>query len=267
MASTEDKIVVRSAVYNQVCRYLSNGYGVIYAAESRPPLVIRRLSRLNGHLALGKDIEEYVKHNDLSVVDRNDLYLSGAEMNAGAVMESWRSLVIQMEGKKSKHLGIVAIGNPSVVLHQDFHDNIRKLVNYEAAIGETVPPPFEAICLYDNPDLNAKLSFTNVISILSSHYATIHHGWFYREWHPSYTMALVYDGIDRVLGQGMAKLVFKTLKLIYNLEDDIVLTNPEVFEQKLKNITGEQPAQLALELITSAIIKEASFNRIAGLVQ
>ena len=83
--------------------------------------MIRRLSRLNGHLVLGKDIEEFVKHNDLSVADRNDLYLSGAAMNAGAAMDSWHSLVIQMEGKKSNYLGILAIGNTSVVLHQDFH--------------------------------------------------------------------------------------------------------------------------------------------------
>jgi hypothetical protein len=244
-----------------------NGYAVVYAAESKPTMVARRLSRLNRGVAVDKDIEDYVKNNALSIVDRDGLYLHRAGLDSEKLIDSWRSLVVRVQGKKSKHRGTVAIGSPSIILRRAFHGNIQKLIDYETAVGETFALPLEAICLYSNPDLNAKLSFSNIIAILSSHYATIHHGWFYREWHPSYIVALVYDGIDRVLGQGMAKLVFKTLKLIYNLEDDIVLTNPEVFEQKLKNITGEQPAQLALELITNAIIKEASFNRIAGLDQ
>jgi hypothetical protein len=59
--------------------------------------------------------------------------------------------------------------------------------------------------------------------------------------------------------------VFRTLKLVYGLNEDVVVSKPGLFEEKLTDLIGERSADLALGMITDTIRKEIAFSRIAEI--
>lgn len=256
LASTADRSV-KNAIYKRIQDYLSNGYAVIYAAEPDPSKVIQRLSKI---ATLDWEIENHIANKALIIVDRDEFYSPRmTQLDARRLTNSWLSLISQTK-RQYRSKGIVAIGTLSAFLRAG---NAQKLFEYEHAIDKQFSWPIETVCLYDNARLTAKLSFSQLVSILNFHNATIHNGWFYRQWRFDDIIAFVREGVDNVFGNETSSLIFKTLKLVYRLTEETIALQPGLFEEKVSRIIGGPAAELAFEIIADAIRKEASFNRIA----
>jgi hypothetical protein len=56
--------------------------------------------------------------------------------------------------------------------------------------------------------------------------------------------------IDQTMGEGTSELVFKTLKLVYHIEEDTIISNPELFREKIKKLFGYPIAEMILKAIS-----------------
>ena len=73
---------------------------------------------------------------------------------------------------------------------------------------------------------------------------------------------LISKGIDKKLGEGSATLLFQTMKTVYKLNQDIVVSKPVVFEDKLKRLLGNNDdANSVIYSIFEEIIKEVAYSR------
>jgi len=254
-------------IYEKIWNYLSNGRAVVYAAEPNPSHVIQKMSKMGGqYSASSKDVqlEDYVATGALTVVDKDEVYSTTNQFDIDKLLRSWHSLILKAKGKPTTHKRVVAIGAPSSFLQTS---NIEKLFEYEGRIisSEKIPKTIETICWYNDPKLFAKLRYSQLLMILNDHDASIHRGWWYRRWYSDNIIAFVCDGIDNALGEGASKLIFKTLMMVYNLDKETVVSQPELFEEKVTKIIGKRTAELAFEIIADTIRKEMAFDRIAEI--
>ncbi|HXG06556.1 MAG TPA: MEDS domain-containing protein [Nitrososphaera sp.] len=259
---------VKVAIYKQIWKYLSNDYAIIYVAEPDPPRVIQQMSRVASDLAVadGKEIEDYITSRALLVINRNEFYSphNTTEQEIHKLTSSLHSLVLEVQ-KRSKSKGIVAIGDP-LVLCETGERRQTRLTQYESALGREFAEPLQAICWYNDPEVVAKMSFSDLVNLINAHHSTIHSGWIYREWTPYDVITQVKGGMERLLGKGTTNLVLKTLKLVYKIDPEKAITYmPELFEEKLSKIMGDSVAKLLFEVLSDTLRKEVSFNRIAQL--
>jgi hypothetical protein len=56
--------------------------------------------------------------------------------------------------------------------------------------------------------------------------------------------------MDRALGAGSATLIFRTLKLIYKIDSDQIISRPQLLEDMLRKVIGEKAADVALKSIS-----------------
>ena len=62
-----------------------------------------------------------------------------------------------------------------------------------------------------------------------------------------YILESIKNSLEQHLGDGSAYLVFKTLKLVYRIDEDDAIRRPEILEEKLEKMLGRSIAGLVLE--------------------
>ena len=67
-------------------------------------------------------------------------------------------------------------------------------------------------------------------------------------------LELVKNKLEQHLGDGSAYLVFKTLKLVYRIDEDDAIRQPEILEEKLEKILGSSTAGLVLADIRPSVL-------------
>jgi hypothetical protein len=60
------------------------------------------------------------------------------------------------------------------------------------------------------------------------------------------TLEAVKDNLEERLGVGGAELVFKTLKLVYKIDEEDIIRHPELLGKKLEKLLGSSTTQLVL---------------------
>jgi len=50
--------------------------------------------------------------------------------------------------------------------------------------------------------------------------------------------------LEKVLGRETCDLVMKTLRLVYRIEEETIVSDPELFEEKISKILGAPVAEL-----------------------
>lgn len=70
---------------------------------------------------------------------------------------------------------------------------------------------------------------------------------------PEQTLKAIENGIENVFGSGSGALVFKALKLIYNLDKEAIPINIERFEESLEKIFGVSVAKILRKHILSEL--------------
>src|SRR5215218_5658340 len=138
-----------------------------------------------------------------------------------------------------------------------FSDSSRleSLLAYEDGIRRTVAAVsmrkrlLQIICCYSAASI-ARMTPKYLFSIINSHQCTMGSDWSYKEWRPGDAIALIGRGLDRALGAGSATLIFRTLKLIYKIDSDQIISRPQLLEDTLRKVIGEKAADVALKSIS-----------------
>jgi hypothetical protein len=238
-------------VFDAINQGISEGSAIILASESNPGEVIEMLERKGLHA------RDYIIRGILTILDKDLVYsIAETELDAGPLLNRWISLISDV-GKKSGCQRVLAIGTAKVFF--DTH-NLEKLMAYERWIGKRFENiMLEAVCCFDANSFS-NLSLKNIIYFLNYHEYTIYQNGVYVQWQPNMILTLINKAIDNALGQGASVILLKTLELVYHIESDKIVSQPELFEDKLQKILGKT-ADTVLQRIKKEITAELSYLR------
>ncbi len=237
-------------ILETVRRGISDGHAIVLVSESDPHQTIEMLEKR------GFDAAQYINRGVLTVLDTTSAYLfADTQLDAGKLIRRWIALISDIK-EKSGCQGIVVIGTPKPFIDTN---NIDKLIIYERQIGRRFNIPLEAVCCYDSV-VFSKLGFTNMIRFLNYHEYTIYQGGIYLQWQPSIILRIIDRAIDDALGPGTSRLLLKTLKLVYNADQDSIVSQPELFEAMLRGVFGKT-AGIVLDKIQMEITQELLYRR------
>jgi hypothetical protein len=239
------------AVYRILGAHLESGRAVIYAAEADLPTKTSTRIKQSGII---KDVKSYIKSGALTIADIRSVYsLKATNLDGKAMLERWLDLVEQVRRKNRFDRVVIISGGTTA-----FSDSRRleSLLAYEDAIRRTVAAVsmrkrllLQIICCYPAASI-ARMTPKNLFSIINSHQCTMGSDWSYKEWRPGDAIALIGSGLDRALGAGSATLIFQTLKLIYKIDRDQIISSPQLLEDMLRKVVGEKAADVALKSIS-----------------
>ena len=239
--------------------YLSNGYSVLYGAESIPNETAKAKVVENIQSATNTEEAQFnISKGLLTVVNADLMYKENA--NSRDILDFWYSNVSKIQRKLQKRTikGIMMFSAPDPYLKRDRYDIFRM---FEEQMGKIFPTKVGMICWYKEKWLS-KLSLASLISILINHKYTIYSDWKYKELDVNEIIHLISKGIDKKLGEGSATLLFQTMKTVYKLNQDIVVSKPAVFEDKLKRLLdNSDDANSVIYSIFEEIIKEVAYSR------
>ena len=128
-----------------------------------------------------------------------------------------------------------------------------RLVIYEEAILRSITElgGISVICCY-LPESLKQLTFSNLMSIAAAHQCIMESGADHREISYFNLLGAIRDGVEDILGPGSARLIIQTMKIIYNLDEDAIVSRPKVFEEKLRKVLGKA-AQSVLDSISEKV--------------
>jgi hypothetical protein len=239
-------------------KYLENGYGVLYAAESLPnerdkAKVTESIQNASDAVA---DVENNISKGLLHVIDSDTIHKD----NAGGrdIVNFLLSKVSHIQGKsqQEKTKGVVIFNAPDPYFGRSKYDTF---MDFEAEMTSALPNNVGILCWYKIEWLN-KLSLSHVISVLADHKYTIHSDWEYKQWNTDKIIDIVSKGIDKNLGEDSSILLFQTLKSAYKLNQDSIVDRPDVFEERLKRVLGKDDANSVINSIFEEIIREVEFG-------
>lgn len=53
--------------------------------------------------------------------------------------------------------------------------------------------------------------------------------------------------LEKILGKETSNLVFKTLRIVYKIDEEMVVLNPNLFGEKIKMMLGPYAAEIVLK--------------------
>lgn len=251
--SAADDASVNPVLYDHMIDYLSKGYAVIYIASNQAKAIQKMMKAKTG-----LDIEEYIERRALILIDPKLVFCRSGNLTSSAC-EILRSLRSIMQKTISKHSRIVIIYSVNDLPVHEKCDDVGELT-YERLIPSKIchKGRIEIICCYDSRSFES-LSLGKTISVLGLYNYTIHSNCHYCEWHPEIIIELIAEGLNRALGQGAAQLIFTSLKWIYRIDEDSIISQPEVFEEKLRRVLGGK-ADIAIRVILDEIRSRVAFS-------
>lgn len=249
----EDSEAGRAPIYTKVAELLSEGWGIIYAAEPNVRSVINRMIK-----ATAAEIESYIEKGALVIADSNSFYSPEKNvLGSQELLDKWHDHILKL--KKNGFEKILVVGTAEEFLRGDCGD---QLAEYEQIIGKTFAIPLEAICCYSQKDA-AYLAPVQIISILNSHECTLHDGWRYRHWQPKEIVDAIVRGLNRSLGQSASELIFHTLKIVYKLDDSSIVCEPEHLENAIKRLFRDSSAPI-LKGISKEFVAGMAYSKAAA---
>ncbi|MGI0048521.1 MAG: hypothetical protein ACREAW_03180, partial [Nitrososphaera sp.] len=60
------------------------------------------------------------------------------------------------------------------------------------------------------------------------------------------------DGIEDILGKGSGRLIIQTMKAVYKIDENAIILNPSIFQEKLQKMLGNT-SNIVLDSITNKI--------------
>ena len=130
---------------------------------------------------------------------------------------------------------------------------------FEATMGKTFSTSKSTICWYRDKWLK-DLSLASLIKILTTHKHTIHDGFRYKEWTGNEIINTIHQGIDKILGEDSAILLFRTINTTYRLSQGDILSTPAVFEGLLKQmLDDDSSANAVINSIFDQFVNKVSF--------
>jgi hypothetical protein len=249
------------SLYNRINQYLTDGYSVVYTLESDPAETLERMKQSGI-----QDIDNFVEKGALNILSKESVFTTLSERDqertGKELVKEFNAIVSSMKDKsgksdntKFKGICVMFSADTSFELgdfkkHLDFEKLMGKYLDIEGV---------ELVCFYKIKSL-ADLGLSTLVHLLSCHRYTIHGGWKYREWNTSDTIELIREGLDDVLNGENSELLLRTLNLVHGTDNNMVTSQPEVFEANLRKALGDNKADRIASSITEKIRKELSFG-------
>jgi len=247
-------------LYEMSNRFLSNGYSVLYGAEFVPnesakDRLVNNIQNVNNT----EEVQNNISKGQLVVIDADSIHEEN-DGNYKSMVKYWWLQVTRLQEKlQKKSKGIMMFSAPDVYFTHNQHDIFMM---FEEEMGKTFSPNVSMLCWYKEKWL-INLSLALLIRTLVDHKYTIHNDWKRTEWTRAKIISLISRGIDKLLGDGSATLLFRTMKSIYGFNHEVAITKPVVFEGILKRLLGNDDyyANSVIASIFEEIMKEISFSR------
>jgi hypothetical protein len=247
------RLIPYSRFYEKVALYLSQGYAVIYVVESDITKVVLNLSK-----ACSIEIEEYMEKGALTIIDANSFYSpSETRFDWEILVAQWQKVVSSV-AKKGKFKRIMVMGMPHAAFF-DSRENQQKLIEYEEQVAKHYDGSIQVFCCYTK-ELVDKLPLGYLLRLLAAHQDNAirsnsdNQGSFdTNNQNVQKMIDLIEEGLTEGVGKETCALVFKTLKLIYKIDRDKVVLDPEAFEEKIRRILGKEAADPILKMIAEKI--------------
>jgi hypothetical protein len=256
LPSEQERPIPYHHFYDKIALYLSQGYAVIYVLESDITKVIRNLSKV-----CAIEIEEYIEKGALTIIDANSFYSpSETRFDYNILLAQWQKIVSSVS-KKGKFRGVMVMGMPHAAFF-DSRENQQKLIEYEEQVAKHYDGSLQVFCCYKK-ELIDKLPLGYLLRLLAAHQDTVisrnsnNQGSFgTNNQNVQRTIDLIEEGLAEAVGKETSTLVLKTLKLIYKIDRDKIVSDPETFEEKIRKMLGKEAADPVLRMIAERIKSE-----------
>ena len=243
--------------YEKIVHYLSQGYAVIYVVESDLTKAVINLSK-----TCAIEIEEYIEKGALTLIDANSFYSpSETRFDWELLVAQWQK-VISSVSKRGKFKRVMVMGMPHAAFF-DSRENQQKLIEYEEQVAKHYDGAVQVFCCYTK-ELIDKLPLGYLLRLLAAHQDTAissndnnNQGSFGRNnQNIARTIDLIEEGLTEALGKETCALVLKTLKLIYKIDRNKIVWDPENFEEKVRRMIGKETADPVMRIIAERIKAE-----------
>jgi hypothetical protein len=244
--------------YEKIAHYLLQGYAVIYVVESDITKAVINLSK-----TCAIEIEEYIEKGALTIIDANSFYSpSETRFDWELLVAQWQK-VISSVSKKGKFKKVMVMGMPHAAFF-DSRENQQKLIEYEEQVAKHYDGGVQVFCCYTK-ELIDKLPLGYLLRLLAAHQDTAissnddnnNQGRFGRNnQNISRTIDLIEEGLAEALGKETCALILKTLKLIYKIDRNKIVWDPENFEEKIRRMIGKETADPVMRIIAERIKTE-----------
>lgn len=234
---------------------LSNGYSVLYGAESAPDeaakeRILENIENTNSNSKLRE-----VSNGSLTIVDIDSIH-EQCGFNYDSLVEFWNSGVKLADERVQTSKGTIMFSAPDSYFKDNQHGTFFM---FESAMEKTFSANKSMICWYRDKWLK-DLSLASLIKILTTHKHTIHDGFRYKEWTGNEIINTINQGIDKILGQGSAILLFRSINTTYRLSQDDILSRPAVFEGLLKRMLDDDSStNSVINSIFDQFVSKVSF--------
>ena len=242
-------------IYQIMDKFMDDGYVVVYGAASKGEYVPSNKFVEHVHTRMSesgaiKDLEHRIEAGALRILDFREIYSEKNILNPDKLLEKWTN-IIQGVRKNKIVKGLVVIAG--AVESFTNSGSQKKLVTYEQSILKVITElgSIQVICCY-MPESLKKLEFSSLISIAAAHQCVIADKIDFREISGLILQEAIHIGVEKVLGPGSAKLIFQTMKMIYRLDEDVIVSNPNVFEEKLRKVLGRS-AEAVLRSVSEQV--------------
>jgi hypothetical protein len=244
-------------VYKKISEYISDGFAVIYIVECEPA---RAISRMIGGVEKAK---EYVESQALTVIDRDSFFLSPEgkrfnDMALEAIAKLHKSL-------SEKFKGVLLVRKPvlpSPCSAQDY----QNLVLLEKQASSLIREPDECICCYDSKSLS-NMPLIHLVHLIQAHpYVIRANGTDYYS-SDGLAFTLIKRALDKFFGEESAYMVIRTLKLIYHMDEEFIVANPDIFEntiRKMFKLSSKEMLDTISEEIRAEIMLQSKKIRVGG---
>jgi hypothetical protein len=250
----QKRLIPYSHFYEKIALYLSQGYAVIYVVESDITKVVLNMSK-----ACSIEIEEYIEKGALTIIDANSFYSpSETRFDWEILVAQWQKVVSSV-AKKGKFKQIMVMGMPHAAFF-DSRENQQKLIQYEEQVAKHYDGTLQVLCCYTK-ELVDKLPLGYLLRLVAAHQDNAirssngnnQESFGTNNQNVQKMTELIEEGLTEGLGKETCALVFKTLKLIYKMDRDKIVSDPETFEEKIRRILGKEAADPILKIIAEKI--------------
>jgi hypothetical protein len=146
----------------------------------------------------------------------------------------------------------------------DSRENQRKLIEYEEQVAKHYDGRLQVFCCYKK-ELIDKLPLGYLLRLLAAHQDTAtsssnssnnERSFGTNNQNTQRTIDLIEEGLAEALGKETCALVLRTLKLIYKIDRDKIVSDPESFEEKTRRMLGKDATDPVFRIISERIKAE-----------
>ncbi|HJS83398.1 MAG TPA: MEDS domain-containing protein, partial [Nitrososphaera sp.] len=197
-------------IHNAAITYLDKGYKVIYAAEENDTdVILDRLRRADDRVG------EYERKKMLVISQPSKLAARTQRASSRDGVENETYFFLK-KYRASGAQGVVVFSSPQNLLSSA---GSAQMLLYEKSITEKLShEPISVICCYHRSTFD-RLSFGEMISLIRQHRWILYSGLRFEVSADLLILNVVEHQLNNALGSGSAHLIFKTLRLVYGIED------------------------------------------------